>query len=87
MTDAARTTPARITGPLLAALAVAVQSVVLMALLLIRVDFTAEYVALWFKSVGMESGFYWYVTACIACSLLVYATMKDTKQHSRITTD
>jgi len=48
---------------------------------------TAEYVALWFKSAGMESGFYWYVTACIACSLLVYATMKDTKQHSRITTD
>jgi len=48
---------------------------------------TAEYVALWFKSAGMESGFYWYVTACIACSLLVYATMKDTKQHSRITTE
>jgi MHS family alpha-ketoglutarate permease-like MFS transporter len=48
---------------------------------------TAEYVALWFKSIGMETGFYWYVTACIACSLLVYATMKDTKQHSRITTD
>jgi len=48
---------------------------------------TAEYVALWFKSAGMESGFYWYVTGCIACSLLVYATMKDTKQHSRITTD
>ena len=48
---------------------------------------TAEYVALWFKSAGMESGFYWSVTACIACSLLVYATMKDTKQHSRITTE
>ena len=48
---------------------------------------TAEYVALWFKSVGMESGFYWYVTGCIACSLLVYITMKDTRTHSRITTD
>ena len=48
---------------------------------------TAEYVALWFKSAGIESGYYWYVTACIACSLLVYATMKDTKTHSRITTD
>ena len=48
---------------------------------------TAEYVALWFKSNGMETGFYWYVTGCIACSLLVYATMKDTKHHSRITTD
>ena len=45
---------------------------------------TAEYVALWFKSVGMESGFYWYVTGCIACSLLVYVTMKDTRTHSRM---
>jgi len=33
---------------------------------------TAEYVALWFKKEGMESGFYWYVTAMIGCSLLVY---------------
>jgi len=48
---------------------------------------TAEYVALWFKSVGMESGYYWYVTACIACSLLVYVTMKDTQANSRITED
>jgi len=48
---------------------------------------TAEYVALWFKSVGLESGFYWYVTGCIACSLLVYVFMKDTRTHSRITTD
>ena len=48
---------------------------------------TAEYIALWFKSAGMETGYYWYVTACIACSLLVYATMKDTRTHSRITTD
>jgi len=48
---------------------------------------TAEYIALWFKSIGMETGYYWYVTACIACSLLVYATMKDTGKHSRIETD
>ncbi|MFJ7884877.1 MFS transporter [Pseudomonas sp. NPDC096917] len=48
---------------------------------------TAEYIALWFKSAGMETGYYWYVTACIACSLLVYATMKDTRTHSRIETD
>ncbi|AZC26467.1 MULTISPECIES: MFS transporter [Pseudomonas] len=48
---------------------------------------TAEYIALWFKSIGMETGYYWYVTACIACSLLVYATMKDTRKHSRIETD
>ena len=45
---------------------------------------TAEYVALWFKSIGLESGFYWYVTGCIACSLLVYLFMKDTRTHSRI---
>jgi MHS family alpha-ketoglutarate permease-like MFS transporter len=48
---------------------------------------TAEYIALWFKSIGMESGYYWYVTGCIAISLLVYVTMKDTQKHSRIVTD
>ncbi|QKZ06577.1 MFS transporter [Pseudomonas eucalypticola] len=48
---------------------------------------TAEVIALWFKSIGMESGYYWYVTACIACSLLVYVFMKDTRKHSRIETD
>ncbi|WP_341962424.1 MFS transporter [Pseudomonas sp. RC10] len=48
---------------------------------------TAEYIALWFKSIGMETGYYWYVTACIACSLLVYVFMKDTRKHSRIETD
>ena len=41
-------------------------------------------VALWFKRAGMESGFYWYVTACIACSLLVYLQMPDTRRTSRI---
>ncbi|MBC2678315.1 MULTISPECIES: MFS transporter [Pseudomonas] len=48
---------------------------------------TAELIALWFKQIGMETGYYWYVTACIACSLLVYVFMKDTKTHSRIETD
>ena len=48
---------------------------------------TAELIALWFKQIGMETGYYWYVTACIACSLLVYVFMKDTKKHSRIETD
>ena len=33
---------------------------------------TADMIALWFKKNGMESGFYGYVTACIACSLPVY---------------
>jgi MFS transporter, MHS family, alpha-ketoglutarate permease len=48
---------------------------------------TAEYVALWFKSKGMERGFYVYVTAAIAVSLIVYVRMRDTKQHSRIVED
>ncbi|TRX73767.1 MFS transporter [Pseudomonas mangiferae] len=48
---------------------------------------TAEYIALWFKSIGMESGFYWYVTACIACSLLVYVFMPDTRTHSKMNDD
>ncbi|MCZ9337728.1 alpha-ketoglutarate transporter, partial [Streptomyces sp. TRM76130] len=43
---------------------------------------TAEYVALWFKDAGMESGFYWYVTACAAVSLVVYLTMRETKDVS-----
>lgn len=45
---------------------------------------TAEYVALWFKHIGLESGFYWYVTGCIAISLIVYALMPDTRWTSRI---
>jgi MHS family alpha-ketoglutarate permease-like MFS transporter len=45
---------------------------------------SAEYVALWFKQAGNESGFYWYATAVIACSLLVYLGMRDTRRHSRI---
>jgi MFS transporter, MHS family, alpha-ketoglutarate permease len=48
---------------------------------------TAEYVALWFKNSGHESYFYWYITGCIAVSLLVYLTMKDTKKTSQINHD
>ena len=48
---------------------------------------TAEYVALWFKSAGMERGFYWYVTVMIAISLVIYIRMRDTRAHSRITED
>ncbi|MGY8634642.1 MFS transporter [Bradyrhizobium sp. 14AA] len=43
---------------------------------------TAESIALWFKSIGHESWFYWYLTGCIAVSLLVYLTMRDTKRTS-----
>jgi MHS family alpha-ketoglutarate permease-like MFS transporter len=45
---------------------------------------SAEYVALWFKNAGHESGFYWYATAVIFCSLIVYFLMPDTKKTSRI---
>ncbi|MDX2194136.1 MAG: MFS transporter [Gemmatimonadales bacterium] len=40
---------------------------------------TAEYLALWLKSIGREGWFAWYVTAVIAASLLVYVTMRETK--------
>lgn len=40
---------------------------------------TAEYVALWFKKAGMESGFYWYVAGCAAVSLVVSLTMRETR--------
>jgi len=43
---------------------------------------TAESIALWFKSIGHERWFYYYLTAVIATSLLVYATMRDTKKES-----
>ncbi len=48
---------------------------------------TAEYVALWLKQQGLESGFYWYVTAMIGLSLLVYVRMRDTARHSLIRED
>lgn len=45
---------------------------------------SAEYVALWLKEKGNEPLFYWYITACIAISLLVYFFMKDTRRTSKI---
>ncbi|WP_084768403.1 MFS transporter [Methylosinus sp. sav-2] len=45
---------------------------------------TAEYVALWFKSEGRESWFYYYISAAIFCSLIVYALMPETRSASRI---
>jgi MHS family alpha-ketoglutarate permease-like MFS transporter len=48
---------------------------------------TAEYVALWFKSVGLERGFYWYVTGMIALSLFAYLRMPETRHTSEIAED
>ena len=38
---------------------------------------SAEYVALWFKSLGSEETFYWYVTVLCAISLIVSWRMRD----------
>jgi MHS family alpha-ketoglutarate permease-like MFS transporter len=48
---------------------------------------TAEYIALWFKQAGHETGYYVYVTAVIGVSLVTYVFMRDTKKHSRIMED
>ncbi|MFT3923937.1 MAG: MFS transporter [Myxococcales bacterium] len=43
---------------------------------------SAESVALAFKQAGHEHWFYWYLTGCIALSLLVYSSMRDTRRVS-----
>lgn len=43
---------------------------------------TAEYLALYFKNIGHEAWYYWYVTGCIFVSLLVYITAKDSQKDS-----
>ena len=48
---------------------------------------TAEFVALYLKDVGLERGFYWYVTAMIGLSLIVYLRMPDTRSQSLIDRD
>lgn len=45
---------------------------------------TAEFVALWFKSIGIESLFYYYVAACIAISFFVYWRMAESSKNSHI---
>ena len=48
---------------------------------------TAEYIALWLKSIGHEQWFFWYVAGCCAVSLCVYLAMRDTRRHSLIQGD
>lgn len=48
---------------------------------------TAEYVALWLKSEGVERWFYIYVSVVIAGSLIVYVRMRETKVTSLIEED
>ncbi len=42
---------------------------------------TAEYVALWTKSIGLESSFYGYVTVIALISLFIALTMPDARQQ------
>ena len=48
---------------------------------------TAEYAALWFKRMGAESGFYWYLTIIIGVALVGFILLPDTKQTSLIAED
>ena len=48
---------------------------------------TAETVALGLKKAGWGSGFYWYVTAMIALTLVTAVLMRDTRTNSRILED
>ncbi|CAN5917140.1 MFS transporter [soil metagenome] len=41
---------------------------------------TAEYIALWAKNAGHEAWYFWYVTVCVAMSLVVYSTMPETQR-------
>jgi MHS family alpha-ketoglutarate permease-like MFS transporter len=45
---------------------------------------TAEYAALWFKKIGTESGFYWYLTAIIGMATVGFLMMPETKRTSLI---
>ena len=45
---------------------------------------TAPYIALWFKDAGHEAWFFVYISVLVFGSLLIYATMRDTKLSSRI---
>ncbi|MFB9841720.1 MFS transporter [Mucilaginibacter ginsenosidivorans] len=45
---------------------------------------TAEAFALSFKQHHHTQWFYWYVSACIAISLIAYIVMPDTRKHSKI---
>ena len=48
---------------------------------------TTEYVALWFKGAGMESGFYWYVVAVVSMELIAVLLLPETRETSLIAED
>jgi MFS transporter, MHS family, alpha-ketoglutarate permease len=45
---------------------------------------TAEFIALWLKSSGLEILFYYYVAACIAISLIAYWRMSESSKVSHL---
>jgi MHS family alpha-ketoglutarate permease-like MFS transporter len=48
---------------------------------------SAEYVALQFKSLGIESLFFWYVTLMCGIALVAAITMPDTRRKGQLTED
>ncbi|TDH62536.1 MFS transporter [Dankookia rubra] len=45
---------------------------------------TAEYAGLWFKSAGMESGFFWYVTGFFVLAFITAWAMPETRAESHL---
>ncbi len=48
---------------------------------------SAEYVALWFKSHGIEATFFWYVTVMCGIALIAAIVMPDTRRQGQLTED
>jgi MHS family alpha-ketoglutarate permease-like MFS transporter len=48
---------------------------------------TLEYVALWFKSTGNETGFFWYVAICVGATVIAYLMLPETRDTSLIEED
>lgn len=48
---------------------------------------SAEYVALWLKSIGMESTFSWYVTGMCGIALVAAISMPETRRQGHLTQD
>jgi MHS family alpha-ketoglutarate permease-like MFS transporter len=48
---------------------------------------TAEYAALWFKSIGSETLFFWYVSAMCGLALIAALAMPDTRKKGFLTAD
>ncbi len=48
---------------------------------------TAEYAGLWFKQAGHETMFFYYVSACIFCTLVTTLVLRETRTHSMLDQD